>query len=63
MQIRNPVVCDTGQSKEAYISNKPTLVVEHAFPLTWFVCLLANATPASNLHGSHMGNHMFKNTI
>ena len=27
MQIRNPVVCDTGQSS---LSNKPLLVVEHA---------------------------------
>ena len=35
IQIRNPVVCDT--IKVAYISNKPSLVVEHALPLTGFV--------------------------
>ena len=32
------------QVKVAYISNKPPLVVEHAFPLMGFVGLSANAT-------------------
>ena len=32
------------QVKVAYISNKPFLVVEHAFPLTGFVGLSANST-------------------
>ena len=36
-------------AKEAYISNKPPLVVEHAFPLTGFVGLLSNTT----FGGSH----------
>ena len=49
MRIRNPVVCDTGKSsllegKVAYISNKPPLVGEHAFPLTRFVGLSAQVT-------------------
>ena len=42
MQIRNPVVCDTGHV--AYKGNNPTMMVKHAFPLTGFVGLLANAT-------------------
>ena len=40
MQIRNPEVCDM-RVKVAYmyISNKPPLVVEQAFPLMGFVDL------------------------
>ena len=35
MQITNPVVCDTSKGS-LYIQIKPTLAVEHAFPLTGF---------------------------
>ena len=35
MRIRNPVVCDTGQS--SLYKNKSPFVVEQAFPLTEFV--------------------------
>ena len=42
MQIRNPVACDAG--KFAYKSNKPRLVVEHAFPLMGLIGLSANIT-------------------
>ena len=42
MQIRNPVVCDA--IKVAYLSNKPPMVVEHAFPLMVFVGLSVNVT-------------------
>ena len=41
MQIRNPVVCDTGLSS-LYLSNKPLLVVEHAFPLMGFCSLIGS---------------------
>ena len=38
--------------KVAYISNIPPLVAEHAFPLTGFVGLLANARNSSK-EGKH----------
>ena len=41
MQIRNPVVCDSGKRS---LYKKTPLVVEHGFLLTWFVGLSANAT-------------------
>ena len=42
MKIRNPDVCD--MDKSSLKSNKPSLVVEHVFPLTGFVGLSAHAT-------------------
>ena len=43
MQITNSVVC--GMSKGCiYEQIKPPLVVEHAFPLTEFVCMAAHVT-------------------
>ena len=43
MQIMNSVVC--GASKGCiYKQIKPTLVGEHAFPLTGFVCRSAHVT-------------------
>ena len=41
MQIPNPVVCDTSM---LFKQIKPHLVVEHAFPLTWFVGKEAHVT-------------------
>ena len=43
MQITNSVVCDTNKGW-IYKQIKPTLVGEHAFPLTGFVCRLAHVT-------------------
>ena len=43
MQITNSVVCDTSKGC-IYKQIKPPLVVEHAFPLTGFVCKEAHVT-------------------
>ena len=45
MQITNSVVCDTSKgSLHVYKQIKPSLVDEHAFPLTGFVCESAYVT-------------------
>ena len=43
MQITNSVVCDTSKGG-IYKQIKSPLVVEHAFPLTGFVCMAAHVT-------------------
>ena len=43
MQITNSVVCGTSKGC-IYKQIKPPLVVEHAFPLTGFVCMEAQVT-------------------
>ena len=40
MQIRNSIVCDTSKGS-IYKQIKPPFVGEHAFPLTGFVCMVA----------------------
>ena len=42
MQVRNQVFCDVYKGS-LYISNKPPLVVQHAFPLTEIVGWLAHS--------------------
>ena len=41
MQITNSIVCDTSKGGIYYKQIKPPLVVEHAYPLTEFVCEMA----------------------
>ena len=53
MQITNSVVC--GRSKGCiYKQIKPPLVSEHAFPLTGFVCKMAQVTDISAYQISYM---------
>ena len=43
MQLTNSVICGTSKGC-IYKQIKPPLVVEHAFPLTGFVCMAAHVT-------------------
>ena len=46
-QVRISVVCDTSKGS-LYKQIKPPLVVDHAFPLTGFVCETAHITPVAD---------------
>ena len=64
MQITNSVVCDASKGC-IYKQIKPSLVGEHAFPLTGFVCWLAQVTGpyctiSDNKSSSNLTNWKYK---